>query len=460
MDHPLAAISVKISDRPIYCMGVRGALSPGNWVLFKSPASTVEGPEIGWIIATGDDGDTLEVNVFRRVTPELTRELHLPKTNNPLLTHIPRIVRTPAREYIDMMQVKSICWVFQRSYLNAFPHEGHQGMKNLFLLECNEQGGGAFMHGCHPFCSRHPHYDIFAVECYQERVWKGLQIIRSEIARHLGRYSEKQGSFTRVSSQVVVGGEAWQYLRCQVESCIRSPTECTAKVARRVLEPGLLLKAHQACLSAQILRFETEDELRALSSVLGELVTVDVRKRRPRYDTSESLFVNDVCNVVAGSDAREEPFVTRTVQQGIDLVYDGTKVRIRIRYQRYQYRLPLASPSTILNRAILRKRPLGPGEQDDSSSSDDDDDDDSLYLPLGDEASIVVVGRQFERLGRVYEVTRLNIDGVLTRRNMEGATITAKVVWPASSQVEVFAFDDTLRWIRHRLAQENAGLIG
>lgn len=257
---------------------------------------------------------------------------------------------------------------------------------------------------------------------------------------------------------MVVGGEAFQYLRCQVESFIRSPTECTAKVARRVLEPGLLLKAHQACLSAQILRFETEDELRALSSVLGELVTVDVRKRRPRYDTSESLFVNDVCNVVAGSDAREEPFVTRTVQQGIDLVYDGTKVRIRIRYQRYQYRLPLASPSTILNRAILRKRPLGPGEQDDSSSSDDDDD--SLYLPLGDEASIVVVGRQFERLGRVYEVTRLNIDGVLTRRNMEGATITAKVVWPASSQVEVFPFDDTLRWIRHRLAQENAGLIG
>ena len=78
----------------------------------------------------------MEVNAFRRVAPELTIELHMPRSNSPLVTHIPRIARTPARECIDMMQVKSICWVFQRSHLDAFPHEGHQGMNNLVLLEC------------------------------------------------------------------------------------------------------------------------------------------------------------------------------------------------------------------------------------------------------------------------------------------------------------------------------------
>jgi hypothetical protein len=179
-----------------------------------------------------------------------------------------------------------------------------------------------------PFCSRCGNYNIFAVECYQERAWKGLQVLRAEIARHLGGHSEKQGSYTRVSSQVVVSGEAWQFLLSKVAAFTRPPTERDAFVSRRVLEPGLLLKAHQARLFSTMLRFETEDDLRALSTALGEMVTMDVRKRRPKHSTAQSLFVNDVINVVAGSDSREEPFQSRTTKQGIDMVNNGTKVRI------------------------------------------------------------------------------------------------------------------------------------
>jgi hypothetical protein len=99
-----------------------------------------------------------------------------------------------------------------------------------------------------------------------------------------------------------------------------------------------------------------------ISSVLGEFVTVEVRKRRPKYRVVDSLHVNDVLNVVAGSEEREVPFKHRTTKQGIDLIYDGTNhVRIRIRYQRYQYTPPVGEccPSTILTRALARKVPLG-----------------------------------------------------------------------------------------------------
>jgi hypothetical protein len=119
MADPYADLTVKISDRPIYCMGVRGALSPGNWVLFKN--STLESQEIGLTLSTSEDGDSLEVNIFHRVTPEMTRELRLPTINNPRYSHIPQIVRSASRVWIDMLRVKSICWVFKRETLDAPP---------------------------------------------------------------------------------------------------------------------------------------------------------------------------------------------------------------------------------------------------------------------------------------------------------------------------------------------------
>ena len=60
--------------------------------------------------------------------------------------------------------------------------------------------------------------------------------------------------------------------------------------------------------ASTFLRFETVNELWALSAVLGALVTMEVRKRKPKYTIVESLFVNDIINVVAGSQTCEEPF--------------------------------------------------------------------------------------------------------------------------------------------------------
>ena len=193
---------------------------------------------------------------------------------------------------------------------------------------------------------------------HQERVWNGLQTLRAEICRHLGRYSEKQGSYTRVSSNIVVGREAWRYLLLKVRNTVRPPLTRLACATKRVLAPGMLLRSARVVGDSSMVRFETQHELSVLSSVLGELVTVEVRKRRPKYEVVDSLHVNDVLNVVAGSEEREVPFRHRTNKQGIDLIYDGTNhVRLRMRYQRYQYILPVGDscPSTILSRAIARK---------------------------------------------------------------------------------------------------------
>jgi hypothetical protein len=201
-------------------------------------------------------------------------------------------------------------------------------MLNLFLLHYN--GNGEFIRSgdCHPFCSDYAAYSLILADCYQERVWIGLQTLCAEICRHLGRSSEKQGSFTKVSSQVVVGREAWQFLLSKVERETGPPIGRNACISKRVLQPGLVLKSTKNLFYSSMLRFETEVQLQSLSSVLGELVTMEVRKCRPKYNIVESLHVNDVINIITGSDERELPFRHRTNKQGIDFVFGGFAHRL------------------------------------------------------------------------------------------------------------------------------------
>jgi hypothetical protein len=89
---------------------------------------------------------------------------------------------------------------------------------------------------------------------------------------------------------------------------------------------------------------------------------------------------------------------------------------------------------------MLRKGLLLPGE--DASSDDGDEEDDGIPLP---DANVVLAGRKFDHLGRVYEVNAVG-----------PTTVSAKVVWPGhlNERVDEFEFDDVLRWIRHGLAQD------
>jgi len=109
-------------------------------------------------------------------------------------------------------------------------------MSNLFLLHHNDGGEHTHIHSCHSFCSRCPRHLRLATDCCQERVWCGLQVLATPWT--FGRFSEKQGSFTKVSSQVVAGREVWQFLLSKAGEAICPPIERDSRVSKRVLEPG------------------------------------------------------------------------------------------------------------------------------------------------------------------------------------------------------------------------------
>ncbi len=175
---------------------------------------------------------------------------------------------------------------------------------------------------------------------------------------------------------------------------------------------------------------------------------MEVRKRRPKRGVVESLHVNDVINVVAGSEQREVPFRHRTNMQGIDLIYDGTNhVRVRIRYQRYQYRLPVGDtcPSTILSRALARKMPLGTDGSESSTDDETSDEDASMVVVDQDNQGVATVGMEFSRLDILYRILSLALDEV-----------TAVVHWPKNiaGQVDTFDLWRVERWIQLQQDQE------
>jgi hypothetical protein len=454
MANPFAAVEPEVFDPTLYCPQVEAMLTPGNWVVFRNDDTNFESEEdedvsVGLILKIdASKQQALQVNVFINLTKDLISQLRIRLDNNPLLKWIPHILRTTRSKWITAKSVSSIAWVFNPTDLERRPNEGHQGMSNLFLLAYDDTGA-LIVNGCHSFCSGYTFYALNLSDCYQERVWNGIQTLRAEICRHLGRYSEKQGSYTRVSSNIVVGREAWRFLLLKVGKKVRLPLNRLAMTTKRLLQPGLLLRSTPISGNSTMVRFETQSELSILSSVLGELVTVEVRKRRPKYGVVDSLHVNDIINVVAGSEEREIPFRHRTTKQGIDLIYDGTNhVRIRMRYQRYQYLLPIedSCPSTILSRALARKIPLGADGSESSSEEETSDDDSSMVV--GDEG-VAKVGMEFSRLDILYRIRSIHSDD-------EVPLVTAVVHWPKAiaGQVDTFDLWRVERWIQFQQHEE------
>ena len=135
----------------------------------------------------------------------------------------------------------------------------------------------------------------------------------------------------------------------------------------------------------------------------------------------------------------------RTSKQGIDFIHDGTnRVRIRLGYQRYQRSIDSLAgwPSTILSRAIQRKRLLhDDADPDESSSNEDGDDEDE------GERAIVVVGRQFEGHQRVMYAVH-TIEGTKVRANV--------LVWPLHQNGMVeFEIDNVATWIQSRFDEDD-----
>ena len=84
-----------------------------------------------------------------------------------------------------------------------------------------------------------------------------------------------------------------------------------------------MVKATRLKRTCVLLQFATKTELQGLCIIFGESATAGQRCRLPKIATLKSLWINDLINVVCGSDVCEATFTSRTTCDGIDLEFDG-----------------------------------------------------------------------------------------------------------------------------------------
>lgn len=193
---------------------------------------------------------------------------------------------------------------------------------------------------CLPFPSSYRDSKYF--DCFPRRVWNNLVLAKLEMMKLLGRYSQQQGLYGRECTRMHFTAETWGFLGLQFANLFGEPSDLNVTSNRlrihRLVESGLVVKAARIQRECSVMRFATKDELLSLSRVFGESVTMGQRCRLPKISSPKALWINDVVNVVSGSDVCEPVFCSRTPHDGIDLEFDGiSDLFITIRYTRYAY---------------------------------------------------------------------------------------------------------------------------
>ncbi len=361
-----------------YSPQLKTDLVPGTFVLLLVATTNVSncigGRDIVARIVRAVGGNPsllVEVNVFKKLSEVVAGQEHTERTLWPQgfvenhLRHIPEIVQTTELRVVAMTDITNLAFVFTEASLNDTKNFYYccQGMTNAFLLQyrvedpatirredddtshINARGDEVTpflitmpMENCLPFPSCYENSRYF--DCFARRIRNNIVLVKLEIMKLLGRYSQQQGLFGRECARLYLTAETWGFICLQCSDIINVSDFGSSKRYRvhRMVEVGLVVKAARLQKSCTIMQFSTKTELKGLCQLLGESVTAGQRCHLPKSSEPKSLWINDIINVVRGSDAREACFSTRTPRDGIDFEFDGLcELFITIRYSRYAF---------------------------------------------------------------------------------------------------------------------------
>lgn len=473
-----------------YSTQLKTDLVPGTFVLLVvasadiSANSSRRGHDIVARIVRAVGGGpplSVEVNIFRRMSevvagrrgqrehillPQGFRESHL--------RHIPEIVQTTELRVVAMTDITNLAFVFTAASLQDTTNFYFtcQGMANAFLLRyrvnlpraadeedsCNQHAEEEApfmieipMRCCLPFPSSYANSRYY--DCFARRIWNNIVLVKLEIMKLLGRYSQQQGLFGRECARLYLTAETWGFICLQCKDVLKASDFGSSKRHRvhRTVESGLVVKAARIQKSCTVMRFSTTTELKGLCRLLGESVTAGQRCRLPKSSEPKSLSINDVINVVCGSDTRESAFIARTPCDGIDFEFDGMcELFITVRYSRYAYTKHTSIAhgcDPLLYSLIARSDPYMMQNKDTIAEEDDittgincDSDNES-------ESAVVVKESEFQDgKGQLWRVT-----------HKSATHVVAMCIYPKQNNEMhgcLKSFDLALakQWIRQRLA--------
>jgi hypothetical protein len=339
------AIKPSYESFPFYVSKFRTMMSIGTSVILscnfnESEQYSIDGlyPDKKVIIATilkyKQESSTIRVNLWQSPL-SVKGNQQLQSFSVGLAAGLTELVQTCAVVEISASSILDIAFLFKEDEINS-GKALCQGIRNCFVVRYN-YNNGIYSNDVnfHTFPSHHPHHLYFNT-CYLYRIWSCISMIQDIIWMSLNKATEKQSKFGE-STRFRIDQEMIDYLVLQsfnvvpIQS-IKSPVRIRATTMK-----GLRRVAFRVHWDACILRYETENQLSNLRSIIGIATTVGMQKRRPKLALPDKITFNDPFHLILGSNHVEVPMKIRTNRPGIDIIYNKQQCLISVRYTKYIY---------------------------------------------------------------------------------------------------------------------------
>ena len=395
----------------IPCLG--SCVSPGTFIVVRDASNPLQ-TLIGRIVRIADQEEeiggevpSLVLNLF---VPLSQMQWHHSLAQLPFRRErmIPELVQTKQKMVVRANSFCSLAFVFTLEQIRQGSFS-YDGMTHWYLVRFR-YNKDPISEGLLPFPACYSTQHMLS-SCYASRIYEGLSELKALVRKGLTRYGERQGEYPRTRKAAALQREVWDYVVFRTTLLgVHHPYTRDGKktIHDTSFFEGLKRSSTRVPNNKELLRFETEEDLRIIRNLLGQTTTLGVRKRHPRAGTLDfPTHANSNFNVVTGVEERVEPFVRSTTNDGIDFEYaknplhpGGGTVTVVVRATGYgvqesESTLVLECPSRHLRLALQHKPHKA--NYPSGSEEEEEEEEDELLLP----------GTVFEMQGVMYTLATL-----------------------------------------------------
>lgn len=396
------------SEPPSNIIQLRSDIPNGTFLLFRETPDSDQ--RVGRIVKcrrvrrNHQHRLDLVVNMFETLS-SFNGELPILKLQDSFARNVCEVVQTvelATFEANNLFEIE-LAFVFGADALRHGIASNCQGINNVFLCRFRTYEHLVDPITIIPFASQEKTYATRYASCYPSRIWSSLVVVLGLLRKGLDRFSERQGDFVRFSCKTPLSGECFDYL-CRRCRGVVEPIERSSRILRPRLLPDFKSETIRIELPAQLLRFETEDQLKCFRSMFGNLSTYGVRRRRARVGMPKYLQENDTLNAVIGVETAPQSFHLRTTDNGIDLMFDSVELHVTIRYEKYIH-ATTGSGAPLVCRCNYLKDLL----HNNSSSGESNAAPNAITLV---NPSIITIGAMFEHNSQLLKVSSVHANEV------------------------------------------------
>jgi hypothetical protein len=296
-------------------------LAIGTFVLY-------DGGKIGRVLSRMSEGyqpnDSVMINEF-----PLVRYSTLNIRPNPSTVHH-EVYQSSSITFVqEIGLIESVAWVFSPKQITNARYKLGDGVKNVFIIRFSPTTSHVI-----PFPS--PTNPELTRSWKSPIQWRYSTTSKQLWMRQTRFWAEKaptKAHFVARQRTLPFAPLPWTTFKSKQGSGGESQND----PARSRTETGMTKRAYGSKEDWFILRFETLGELNMLLSLFGPTILMGIRSHRVKIGGSRPILRGDRINVVmADLSPVGSSFTIRTDNRGVDMISNGRKLRLVIRYERTQ----------------------------------------------------------------------------------------------------------------------------